>query len=110
LISLNEAGENLHMLCYGEAYSMRFYIECDGVRLKCGSFDYFMPDALYNWGFTAGTPGVSLTLYSATLGSSNVFTLTFPFSWKRTLKVSVYNPDTANHYAACGVNYNKRLG
>jgi len=110
LLTIDEPGCNLHLQCFTNNFSMRFYIECDGVKLRSGSGDYFSPADLHAWGYTASTPGVSLLLYNATEGNDNVFTVTLPFKWKRKLVISVYNPSSTSRNATVSLNYNKMLG
>jgi hypothetical protein len=110
LLRIKEAGENLHMQCITNDYGVSFYIYCDGQPLKFLGFDWVCPALLYQNGYTNNTQGIQLLVYNSVSGEKNVFTIVFPFKWKRELYVKVYNPAPQAMTAQIIINYNKLAG
>ncbi|MEM2567330.1 MAG: hypothetical protein QXH20_02520 [Candidatus Bathyarchaeia archaeon] len=109
ILTILEPGENLLFTYESNNPDIAVRIQFDDANLLIGTLAYISPTELYNWGFTAGTPGLSL-LKIAAAGSKSSFIITVPFRWKKKLTIIAYNASNQSGIVDVGINYVRCLG
>jgi len=106
LLEVEGEGENLLLHFYTNNNNMRFEISVDKKFLEISAAEYFTTEDLNAWGYTNGTPGISLLAHAAEPGD-NVMIITLPFTWQEKLKIHVVNVSVAARDAVASLMYHR---